>query len=313
VKIKILIIIALFVSTGLYSEDLNYKFNFEAIDGRVAGLPGNIDSLDTLAADIKKIAGTDIEKARAIYKWMTDNIRYDYDKLNAFEGGKADLFNDNRSIDQIALDAFKNRRGVCGEMSYLYMKIADKADLENFSVLGWLLTYTKKDDPSYMNNFKGFPDHRWNAVKAGNKWFLVDCSARDFFLPPDEMIKDHYPVVPFWQLLKEKSTADVPMGPPLELEGAKKIKAELLSPKNCLNYIRKGDFTVDLKGGAGLKIYGYIIKNSDVKNYKVIMPVYNGGVYKFVFNFRNADEKDLNYLVLSDGKDALYLILVVAG
>src|SRR5580704_9177499 len=66
-----------------YADDAN---RYEAIDQHAlkAG-PDDESSVASLAAYLKSVCKTDKEKARAIFRWITDRVRYDAD---AFFSGK---------------------------------------------------------------------------------------------------------------------------------------------------------------------------------------------------------------------------------
>jgi hypothetical protein len=163
-------------------------------------------SIQSLAAYFGQTATNDRDKARMIYRWITDRIAYDAENFLAGKRG------DNR-----AEAVLKNRKAVCAGYAELYTALGKEAGLEVISVIGFAKGY------GYTNGQKlEKPDHAWNAVKLDGKWYLLDStwgagSLRDkkFFkrydeyywlTSPEQLIYDHFPSDLQWQLLSTPIT-----------------------------------------------------------------------------------------------------------
>ncbi len=96
---------------------------------------------------------TEMEKARAIYDWVTENIAYDVD---GFVAGSPLA---NRAK---ASQVLKSGRGICLEYSYLVAALARAAGLQAKVISGYLAG-------SRIN-------HAWNEVLAGGKWVVIDAT-----------------------------------------------------------------------------------------------------------------------------------------
>lgn|GEM_PF-423834 len=112
--------------------------------------------IDT-AREITKACSSDLEKARAIYDWVTDNIRFDYNKLEMHKRGQYD----NKYG---ALNTIKTRRGVC----YDYATLA--------AALSRSLGLRAKVAEGDLNKgpLKGL--HAWNEIyiEESGSWIRID-------------------------------------------------------------------------------------------------------------------------------------------
>jgi hypothetical protein len=152
------------------------------------------DSLSNTTSDIAGYVQTnftnDNKIIRAIYSWVTANIKYDKDSANAI----------NLGVDQDARIsvALRRRRGVCENYAAIFNDLCLKSGLTSFVING----YTRQS---------GFVDktgHAWCAVQVDGKWSLFDptwdeggSSTKYFMVSPSEFIESHMPYDPIWQLL----------------------------------------------------------------------------------------------------------------
>jgi hypothetical protein len=177
---------------------------YDAIDRHALAAPRSAEaSVQSLARYLAKPCRNDSEKARAVYRWVAANIRYD---TKAYFSGRI------RSAG--AAGALKNRTAVCEGFSSLFEALGKAAGLEVVTVSGWARGYgSAAGEP-----ISGRPDHAWNAVRIGGRWKLVDPTWGGgvldeagqyvrrfdeyfFFTPPEHLIATHFPEEPGWQLL----------------------------------------------------------------------------------------------------------------
>jgi len=176
---------------------------FPAIDQHALGTPDSLaKSIDSLAAYLVQPAKNDLEKARAIYRWITQNISYDFSAY----------LTKNYSSTK-ARDVLVSRSSVCQGYSSLFNALADSAGLEVVTISGWAKGYSY----SAGDQIIGPTNHAWNAVKINGGWYLIDSTwgagsiveqrfVREFdegyFLThPDQFIYNHLPEDSKWQLL----------------------------------------------------------------------------------------------------------------
>ena len=127
---------------------------------------GNIPDTDTvsvegLSAFLSKGSANDIEKARAIYTWITGNITFDTNSY--FSGYPAD--NSGKGV-------LKSRKGLSSGFSELYKELADKMGLNCVVIHGFVKGFGYTDTgadklKSYRTN------HDWNAINLNGYWFLI--------------------------------------------------------------------------------------------------------------------------------------------
>lgn len=195
------------ISTGSISDpDPEIIDNFKEVDARAMNAPESVEtSTELLAAYLTENARTDRQKARAIYRWIAENIEYDV--LGLFKGDR---------VDATAEGVLKSRSSVCGGYSNLFEILANLSGLEAVTISG----YSKGYGYSPGMHFAEPADHAWNAVKIEGKWHLIDSTwgagkvDKDgeynkefndyyFLTLPEKFIFDHLPEDPFWQLLDE--------------------------------------------------------------------------------------------------------------
>lgn len=128
-------------------------FNGVTLDEAVQSNP----QIDATALQIVATASNGREKAYLIYKWISANICYDYDKA-------AQLAVDPRGIDSGAIVAFTERKGVCFDYSTLYISMCRAAGIKTRLVTGQAYSGT------------AWGDHAWNQVyiPEEDQWVNVD-------------------------------------------------------------------------------------------------------------------------------------------
>ena len=144
------------------------------------------------------------EKARAIYTWVTHNIRYNHSIIEQNLLGTRE-----NTLMQQAENVLTQRSGVCEGYANLYKALANLMGLSAEIVTGKV----RREDGQ-------IPEigHAWIAIKIGGEWSLSDPTwgagyydpdagihfppSDDlyFLVPPSDMIRDHYPFDPVWQL-----------------------------------------------------------------------------------------------------------------
>jgi transglutaminase-like putative cysteine protease len=179
--------------------------SFDTIDQYALNVPKSAEaSVESLATYLTQPAKNDLEKARAIYRWITQNISYD---INAFFTGNYG--------DMSATGVLASRRSICYGYSGLFQKLAQAVGLEVVTINGWGKGYGYHAG----DQIPASTNHAWNAIKINDGWYLVDSTwgagyindqnafMRDFddeyfLMPPEQFIYSHLPEAPKWQLLQ---------------------------------------------------------------------------------------------------------------
>lgn len=186
------------------SDNFN-QYDFSAIDKKALSINYSGNSVTELANILSQYANTDLEKARLIYSWITNNISYDSFALLAIRSG---------AYPDVTSEAVLNtRQTICSGYANLYQKLADAMGLKSVIVLG----YGKGVD--YIVGEDEKVNHAWNAVKIEEKWYLIDSTwgagtvenstfnkqfnPYYFASNPSEFIYSHFPENEKWQLLTQ--------------------------------------------------------------------------------------------------------------
>ena len=156
----------------------------------------------SLAKYIGANTGTDLERVRALYRWITLNIRYDYE---AYLSGQSRLTNIQPD------DVMKFRLTVCDGYARLFEAVGEHLGLAIFRIEGEVLTPGSRYGPT--------TGHAWNSVRVGGEWTLMDSTwgagyigkkageyDRYFMARPEMLIRSHYPSDPKWQMINPPVT-----------------------------------------------------------------------------------------------------------
>ncbi|MEO6668273.1 MAG: transglutaminase domain-containing protein [Ferruginibacter sp.] len=165
---------------------------FAAIDNNMLYIPKAMTNSTTgIASFININYKTEKERCRAIYRWVTYNIKYDTDSMYVFNWGA--------DPERKVTDALRRRKGVCENFAAIFNEIARNCGIQSFVISG----YTKQSGFIEKNG------HSWCAVKIDDEWLLCDPTwdegysshANYFLVPPSLFIQSHMPFDPIWQLL----------------------------------------------------------------------------------------------------------------
>ena len=206
--------------------------DFDAVDGHALNTSFSASgSVEELALELTAPFETDIEKARAIYVWITDNIAYDAERFDKGIG---------RNLE--ALEVIQAGKAVCGGYANLFKAMGAAAGLDVETVIGW----SRGHDTFFMlEELAEEPNHAWTAVTLDGDFHLIDSTwgagymAEDksfvkrfnefyFLTPPDQMIYSHFPQDGKWQLLDEYVPRDKFLDLPLISDELFELGIELL-------------------------------------------------------------------------------------
>lgn len=161
-------------------------------------------AIQTLAQYLGTGSNSDTEKARAIYRWVTDRIAYDFKSFSNKTSSNAD-----------PESVLRLRLAVCAGYSALFERLARESGLEAVTIVGYA-----KGIGYLAGSSMVAPNHAWNAVKLDGKWQLIDTTwgssyvedgasvkkfNETFFLPsPEQFVFSHHPEDSAWQLRSEQ-------------------------------------------------------------------------------------------------------------
>lgn len=187
---KQLTYILIFLPFGLFSQE------FEKVDSYVETLTVNETiEIDILTSKLTKPFFEDIDKVRAVFYWIADNIEYDYENFK------------NKTVTHTQVQpetVLKKRKGVCEGYSNLFKAMLDLCDIESVVISGYA-----RNDIETMFLYES--NHAWNSVKIDDKWYLFDVTwsrdtlnkqVRDFYFKtdPEIFLLNHFPDDADWLL-----------------------------------------------------------------------------------------------------------------
>lgn len=211
----------------------------------------SLKNLKTLAAKLTTPLPTDVEKFRAIYKWVCTNINYDiglYNKILSHRGKIKDqqaLKQWNKSMILIMYDILiKKHKTVCTGYAYLIRELSRNAGIPCEIIDG----YGRQSNSNVGG--EGIPSHQWNAVQLNSKWYLCDATwscgsamspsglrIKDFneayFLTdPELFVRNHYPLDTTWILLPRKPSLHEFLNRPIVYNRIFKLKTTSILPES---------------------------------------------------------------------------------
>ena len=219
------IILSVFFVCQLQAQNRDFEhIDFKKADSIALLYNGeSLKNLPQLSQKLTTNLSTDVERFRAIYRWVCANIKNDY-SLYLRNKGQRQRFKDdslkfatwnNTFRKKLFKKLVKKKRTICTGYAYLVKALAEFANLECEIVQGYGRVSTT--DVENLN----LPNHSWNAVKLSGKWYLCDPTWASgipnpetnrftfqyndgFFLPNPELFAiNHFPVEGKWWLLEK--------------------------------------------------------------------------------------------------------------
>jgi Transglutaminase-like superfamily len=186
------------------------KNRFSITDSYALNTPSSVtNNLDSLSSYLTKPFTEEMDKIRSIYTWISTNVSYDYEKLNAREN-QPNVKDPSQQADFV----LHRRMAVCEGYSNLFYELCKKSAITCAMIGG----FSKQDNE--ISNV----GHEWNAVKIKNDWKLLDATWSAGYLDseskkftkkfndtyflkdPVEFLTDHYPSDVMWQLVTHPIT-----------------------------------------------------------------------------------------------------------
>ena len=250
--------------------------SFHEIDQRARSLEIGRSTLEDFTKS-KLTTGLkdDISKARAIYVWITENIAYDCRKYHEQNrtvrlnySSEEDLQRKLAALEEKNLSrTLKYQRGICQDYTLLFNSMCSAVGIESKMINGFVPNGHRR-----IGQKPGTANHAWNVFKANGKWHLIDATwgsgfvnagvtsfrkefRNEFFMmPPEEMIKTHYPTESKWQLLNDPYDVKSYAAQPVFYPAYWKLGIQSISPssgtignKNVVIQMRLPDTKFDEK------------------------------------------------------------------
>lgn len=227
---KIAVIALFFLLTNVSAQD------YSQVDQIVSTYPKSFSKAQDLAEKINKDFTKEDEKARAIFYWIANNVKYDvkayYSQRNdrpvaySFRNQEEKEAKQRQFKLDFANNALKSKKAVCQGYTALFDYLAELTGLESVTVTG-----TAKTNVTQIGKLPGASDHAWNVVKINGNWKLVEPTWASgvvdpakrvftpkfndgyFFTPPDVFVFTHFPDDKKWLLgeFTEQEFASYPL------------------------------------------------------------------------------------------------------
>ena len=273
-------------------SDFNY-INFSKANNRAKLLKGeSLNNLPLLSYKLTEGLETDVEKFRAIYLWVCQNISVDLVQANNVINMRKKYSNDSIAFYHLNSSQLrktfnrliKKRKTMCTGYAFLIRELSYFANIECEIINGYGRTATSNIGSLNL------PNHSWNSVKLNNKWFLCDAIwasgyeknghfVRDynngyFLSDPILFSKNHYPLEKKW-LLQNKLINSKFEATPIVYGGAFKHNITPIYPEKLITEVKKNqNIKFKLKTQESIHI-SKIKLIQFLPNYELNIPVYN--------------------------------------
>lgn len=287
---------------------------FSKVDAIVNSYP-RYRSPQQLADRISHDFSSDIDKVRASFKWITNNIRYNLEEAMRpgrttiqyrYTSEKERLEKIQQIKDSIVKVAFFSKQGVCEEYAQSLKKLCDLLGIEAVVLTGYV-----RNSAYEINRVPNTTNHAWNAVKVGKTWMIIDATWASGYVMNGKWYKDfneyyfnvdskkigytHHTNNGMWSIKLNQGTLKEVYMQPIYGKEFLRNDLELVSPKFGAIGVKKDSyFSVNIKNLLpGSQIYyGYmgdqyskrpvVAFNNDVGSVTMLAPSRNTELYIFI-------------------------------
>jgi len=286
----LVIFLALLQPLFVLSQQTGRPIDYSRVDSHAVKIKYK-NGLSVLTKELTSPFPDDISKSRAIFRWITENIQYDYKYYNRFyyrgRFPKAYKCRDDEQCKtrEIAWEikyvdkVLRKRKAVCLGYAMLFKKMCALAGIQSEIVTGSVRT------EYYQVGAAGSGEHAWNAVWLDSSYYLLDptwasggCSRNedgkltDFFkdfdeyywlTPPGDFASSHFPQDAKWALLPNYTGENFAANPYYLSSQLSNLK--LIAPHSGLITAKLGD-TIRFKLEYPGKIQHLQINSNDFRN-----------------------------------------------
>ena len=248
----VLVLIFFFNFSHAQLSDFNSK-DFTVADNTAKLLEGEeLNNLPVLSYKLTNKLTTDVEKIRAIFYWVSNNIIADDFQNTKIIKTRKKLQNDsiayiawnNQYKKKMFKNLIKNKKTICTGYAYLIKELSFFANIECEIINGYGRTIEENVESLNLTN------HSWNAIKLNNKWYLCDATWASGYLDsngnfikefndgyfltnPNLFAINHIPIDKKWFIDKDIYSSKNEL-PPLVYGETFKIKIQPIFPKKMI-------------------------------------------------------------------------------
>ena len=279
------LIIAPIVTTSVYGQLSDFTgANFRKADSIAEMYPRHqLEDLKILSDKLTKPLSTDVEKFRAIFKWVCLNVESDYalflenkSMRSKLKGEKLSTWEKKFSARVFSVLTAKHRT-ICTGYAYLVKELAFHSGLYCRIVDG----YSRHAGANVGGS--GIVNHSWNAVELQGKWYLCDPTWSSgtidnqrqtfvrkfddayFLSEPRLFTQNHYPLDSQWILLKVKPSLQTFLDAPLIYSASIRYGVEPSAPATFGIDVARGTkvfFQFNKRGGNEFSNIALYVENS---------------------------------------------------
>lgn len=302
---------------------LSAQRDFSKIDQFAFDYNPHTKDLTELTNGLTASFETKTEKARAIYSWIADNIKYDCKKYKNIikKKGKKETIRCHSQTEKEEIQAkikadqlkttIKKKKGVCEDYSLLFQEMCQIAGIEATFIVGHSRT-----NPKRVGKLPKIYSHAWNAIKINDEWFFVDptfgsggsdanCkkfrkkfSTGYFMVSPRDMIKSHFPLNEKDQYLEKPVSAKEFSQIPVVGNGYYNFHVSDYSPKNGIINASTSKITFKIKFDK--EIDGNLVFLVGGKKQKVDFKHTDDGYITFEYDLKKKRNKTMSIGVVKD-------------
>ena len=271
---KKLLVFFLFVSFSVTAQ-------FTAVDKKVRAYPA-FKSVEKLANQIQSDFTSDIDKARALYVWLSLNIEYDLDEYYNPTQKNTSFSYRNEAEKQLKLSQIENelinqtlsqKKSVCEGYAQVFKKVSDLLGLESYVIDGYARSLVNE-----IGIVPATTNHSWNAIRVNNRWLLMDTtwgagfvvngkwrkSFSDYFFDIDhqKIQISHYPTDKKWIAIFNYKTLQEFVNQPIYNVSFLQTATKLVSPtKGTIDLKKNENIILKFKNFPDDKTILYAFKN----------------------------------------------------
>lgn len=295
-----------------------------------------LKNLPVLAHNLTFHLDSDVEKFRAIYKWVCLNIEGDYGfylkttrKRKKLKNDSLAFTNWNKSLQKkVFKQLVENQKTICSGYAYLIKELASLSGIACEIVNGY------SRSPSSQIGALGVANHSWNAVKLNNKWYLVDATLASgyfnvnenkfiksyndgyFLAEPEQFSKSHFPLDLKWLLLDEAIDSNQFVNGPMAYGSSFKYGVVPVYPNTLkIEVFKEGTIPFQLKILKDINLNDVQLSVSNGVTKEVVQNddfTFVDGILKLNYSFKTRGHYDFHVLI-DDEVVVSYAVRVLKG
>ena len=150
----------------------NPESRFPTIDVYASGLRIRDSDIEQLTDTLTSAYPTELEKARAIFAWISENIAYDCGSENRLLQEPADAIHPIYFPQMQLKNILSTRRTRCEGYAFLFKLMCNLSGIYCTMLEGYARFDGENVDPATVR-----PNHAWNAARLDGAWFEIDLTA----------------------------------------------------------------------------------------------------------------------------------------